>query len=144
MKIEAVPTSSATPTNDSRSSGSVRRQLELGAGVSEPRQTNSARPHRQNIDAESPVPGNSGDGNGEVATAGASESSEVVSILRSLQQQVSALQAQQAQSTPARPSESPSVASTSSADSSPVERKLPKELTVSLHELGSYNVFCAM
>ena len=81
-------------------------------------------------DQESPVPT---DEAGRVDTAPTNEESgEMLCILRNLQQQVSSLQAQQtAQAAAPSVAESPAASTSSnSTSSSPVEKKLPKDLTV--------------
>lgn len=114
----------ATPTTDSRRSEGARRSLVLRSGASG-HQTRSAD-HQAYDETDE----HNESGENEAAALGVSESGEVLTILRSIQQQVSTLQAQQAQTPPSR---SPSVvASASSTNSSPVERKLPKNLTVSV------------
>lgn len=118
----------ATP-NPARARSGGRRSLELASGGG------SSQNRNDDGDLESPVPRRESFEYGEMD---AGTNSEVLSILRSLQQQVSALQAQQlqaqqTQSTRPRASES----SVATAVTNPaVRKKLPKDLTVSVEEIS--------
>ena len=81
--------------------------------------------------------------NGAERVARDDESGEMLRILRNLQQQVSSMQAQQAAQAAAPPTSVSPAASNSSSSSSPVEKKLPKDLTVSLtsNECGTCLLF---
>lgn len=105
-----------TPRNESARRQATSRRLPFG------HQTSAAS--ARDSGGESPVPGTVPDDSNRAQENG---DNEMLCILRSLQQQVSALQAQQARSTATG-----SPAAASSSNPSPVERrKLPKDLTVS-------------
>ena len=112
----------ATPNTAGRS-GATRRLPFSTSGTASRRRSNLFDDEEPG--AESPVPPTT---EAEPA-AGTSENREILSILRSLQQQVTALQAKSQEPSAVSPS-----ASTSSSPNTPTSRKLPKGLTVSLDQ----------
>ncbi len=112
----------ATPRVDSNGARGARRSLEWSTSG----QTSQSRSRVQNplnSEDESPVPGNVNQ-----ETPGVSGDNEMLTILRGLQQQVSALQAQQNRVVCERTSSTPTATTPSGVN----KRKLPKELTVSV------------
>ena len=124
----------ATPSTSGRSTTS--RRLPFSAASHHPCAVDVDGELDEELDEEfkPPVPSSRSEagGGGEAnSTTRTEESSEVLSILRNIQRQVSALQAKQSTGTGAVSPAASASMSSSSTNSSPVERKLPKELTVS-------------
>lgn len=125
----------ATPRADSsRANGArgARRALEWSNSGQTRQRPRSHVQNQLNSEDESPIPGNV-----DQETPGVSGGNEMLTILRHLQQQVSALQAQQNRVMSERTSSTPTSTATTPSGANE-KRKLPKELTVSM--IG-YDVF---